>query len=173
MVKRIYKKYILLFLLIGFFTLLSPPLHVSHTLAENVQFPVIRDMSDRVGEWYVLEDGALKIVGPIPIIDIAKDGDEKLHGLTACSCIRTARAEGTPIPYGTDAKDLIPNSPPTIGGLIIFKYGDTYHVAKILSFTSAGFFVVEGNRNRCLREERTVYYEDPFIIGFWSPEVIQ
>lgn len=130
-------------------------------------------MSDREGEWYVLEKGALKIIGPIPIIDIAKDGDEELHGLTACSCIRTARAEGTQIPYGTDAKDLIPNSPPAINGLIIFQYGEISHVAKILSFTSTGFFVVEGNRNLCLREKRIVRYDDPFIIGFWSPEVIQ
>lgn len=89
---------------------------------------------------------------------------------TACSCIKTARAEGIDIPIGTNAVDLKPNSSPEIGALILLSYPNTEHVAKILAFTGEGFLVTEGNFKPCERGERIIYYIDPFIRGFWTSE---
>lgn len=130
----------------------------------------------RVGEWFkdMITDNAMDAQRQFLsykmsfISDPPADGDESLHGPTACSCIRTARAEGTAIPYGTNAEDLIPNSSPVIGGLVLFKYPEFYHVARILSITDIGYVVVEGNKTPCVREYRTVLFKDPFITGFWT-----
>jgi len=93
---------------------------------------------------------------------------EEPKNFIACSCIKTARSEGVDIPIGTNAVDLKPNSRPVIGGLILLKYENVSHVAVIKEFTNSGFLVVEGNFNECQREEREIYFIDPFIIGFYQ-----
>jgi len=85
------------------------------------------------------------------------------------SCIHTARLLGVDIPLlgeNGSAKDLEPNSPPTLEGLILFSYKDIDHVAVILSFEENGFWVGEGNRIAGEYSERLVHYIDPFIRGF-------
>ena len=85
----------------------------------------------------------------------------------ACSCVRTAIAEGLKIPL-KDAKDLKPNGQPIIGGGVLFYYPktDTHHVAYIKAFTENGFLVKEGNFKPCQFSEREVLWSDKFITGF-------
>lgn len=126
--------------------------------------PVDVVVEDRVGE----SSKTYRTDENLSLIMSLKEALKDPHGPVECSCIRTARAEGVDIPYLTNAEDLNPNSPPVIGGLILLKYGDVYHVAKILEFTDVGFRVVEGNMTPCVKEKRIIYYIDPFIRGFWN-----
>jgi len=102
-------------------------------------------------------------------IVVPKDVREDLHGLTQCSCVRTARAEGVAIPYGTNAANITPNSEPRVGGLVLFEYDYGFHVSKIEAFVAGGYFVKEGNWTPCERNERIVFFNDPYIRGFWYP----
>ena len=104
-----------------------------------------------------------------PHLPISKVIEPKIEIIAdiACSCVRTVIAEGLAIEL-KDAKDLIPNSEPLIGGGVLFYYPktDTHHVAYIQAFTDEGMFVKEGNFKKCEISERLVYWNDPFIIGF-------
>lgn len=91
-----------------------------------------------------------------------------------CSCIKTARAEGTDIPYNTNAEDLQPNSVPVVGGLVLIKYPNIEHVARIIAFLENGLQVVEGLElptGECVRRIRTIPFDYPFIRGFWSATI--
>ena len=64
------------------------------------------------------------------------------------------------------AEDLKPNGEPVIGGGILLKYPNNYHVAVIQEFRDEGFFVKEGNFKKCEITERLIKYNDPVITGF-------
>lgn len=98
-------------------------------------------------------------------LDVLEDID--ISDNIYCSCVKTARSEGLKLPPG-DADNLKPNSMPVEGGGILLKYGNVYHVAKILNFTPSGFFIVEGNKVKCKKTYRVVLYNDKAIRGFWS-----
>jgi len=87
-----------------------------------------------------------------------------------CSCIKFARTLVPQLPKG-DAKDLIPNSRPEIGGIVIFHYPDTAHIAVIQKFTNSGMIVAESNYHRCKKDTRYVDFTDPAIFGYWSQAV--
>lgn len=90
---------------------------------------------------------------------------------TECSCIKTARAMGVQLPKVADASELQSNSPPRIGGAVLFHYKAVDHVAYIKSFTAdgTGMIVVEGNFEHCKIDTRFVSWNDPFIKGYWAP----
>lgn len=81
------------------------------------------------------------------------------------SCVVTARLLGLPLPKG-DAKDLDPNSVPTIGGGILLSYDKAEHVAVILAFLNDGFWIGEGNFGEPVYNERLIPYDDEAIRGF-------
>lgn len=101
------------------------------------------------------------IAGDVETVTKTSEGTIKIE----CSCVKTARSLGVPIPYNTDAKDIVPDGTPEIGGLIVLKYGDIYHIAVIQGFES-GFNVSEGNFKECEMSERTIDFNDPHIVGF-------
>ena len=91
-----------------------------------------------------------------------------------CSCILTARWLGSSVKG--NAIDLIPNSTPVIGGLIVFKKGKRIndgHVAVIKGFREDGFIVVEGNYKPCTLTTRVVPFNWPTIVGFWSEDMVK
>lgn len=97
---------------------------------------------------------------------------KKVVDPVACSCIRTAREAGLNIPL-VDAKDLKPNSIPSIGGGILLRYPDKKnpkkfidHVAYILELRPDGIWVYEGNFIACKKSYRLILYSDPYITGF-------
>ena len=66
---------------------------------------------------------------------------------------------------------MSPNHTPVIGGLVLFKYTNNYHVAVIKEFREEGVWVVEGNKKPCQRTERLVLWSDAYIRGFWYPDI--
>lgn len=86
---------------------------------------------------------------------------------TSCSCMSTARVLGAKLPKG-DAKDLKPNSDyPTVGGVVVFKYG---HVAYIEKVTAEGIYVREGNFDKCRITRRIVKWNDTEVSGYYYQE---
>lgn len=92
---------------------------------------------------------------------------ESIDSSVYCSCVLTARAYGVNIPFNTDARDLKPNSPPAIGGLVLLSYPKAEHVATIVALGPDSMKVVEGNMRHCQRDERWIAYTDYHIRGFW------
>lgn len=108
---------------------------------------------------------------PAPVLTVGDVPDATVPSAITkeeCSCIKTARNLGVKIPFGTNAKDLVPNSPPIIGGLILLKYG-VHHVVVLEGF-EGGFQVAEGNfeKGPCVVTRRRIDFNDPHIIGFWD-----
>lgn len=87
---------------------------------------------------------------------------------TVCSCVKSVRAVLPQLPKG-DAKDFIPNSPPTVGGIVIYKYPNgKYHVAALRSFAKdgSGYYESGSNLEPCLSYERFVAWDNPYLVGF-------
>lgn len=88
---------------------------------------------------------------------------------TFCSCIKTARYLGVPIPLGTNAEDLQPNGTPNVGDLLLFKYKVLYHIAVVVERNDKEeyYLVKEGNYEKCQMTTRKVLFSDPAIRGGW------
>ena len=95
------------------------------------------------------------------------------HEWTPCSCIQTARALGVKIPPKHDAEDLMPNSPPIVGGLVLLKYGRSYHIAVIQELGEEKMKIREGNFLPCKIGYRSLSYGDKAIRGFWTPPIVE
>lgn len=84
---------------------------------------------------------------------------------TVCSCVRYARVLGVQIPIGTSAWDLLPNTSPAVGKLVLINGN---HVAVISKITEAGFWIKEANYTACKTGTRFIKWNDKSIRGFWS-----
>lgn len=107
------------------------------------------------------------VVNPHPFGTEDDPYREDLHGDVECSCVRFARSQGAELPYGVDAKDLVPNSEPEVGGVIILQYKET-HVAYIEEISEEGYHIREGNYRPCEITERVIPVDDHRIVGFWK-----
>lgn len=100
------------------------------------------------------------------IAQIVKDHEEWKY-FTSCSCVACARVMGANVKG--NAIDLVPDSLPVQGGVIIFKYGEKpedYHVAYIAQLFTNGMNIRECNKEKCRYTERFVSFYDPFILGY-------
>lgn len=83
-----------------------------------------------------------------------------------CFCVTFARKYIPNLPRG-DAKNLIPNSGPTIGGVMIMDYYGVGHVAVITGFDKNGDAqIIEANYKKCRVTRRTVSLDDIHIVGY-------
>lgn len=89
---------------------------------------------------------------------------------TSCSCVKTARYLGVQFPAISSPADLKPNASPEVGAVVILKYGQTWHMAKITKLNEASMSVVEGNYEPCKISTREISYNDPHIIGFYMED---
>ena len=71
------------------------------------------------------------------------------------------------VPIKGNARDIIPNSAPVKGGVVLFKYVE-YHAAYILELFPGGMLVRDANFKPCEVTERFVYFSDKHIRGFWA-----
>lgn len=99
-----------------------------------------------------------------------KTEESESGGGVYCSCVKTARHLGADIPLGTDAEDLLPNTKPTTGTVMLLKYPLAYHVAVVKEITEDGYVIVEGNMVHCEFQERVVPLDYKAIRGFWEPQ---
>ena len=105
-------------------------------------------------DWYVLRFAA----------DLIKK--DMGYRFTPCSCIQYAKALGVKIPKGNSAWDLMPNSKPAVGRLVLINGN---HVAVITSMTEKGFFIREANWQPCKTGSRFIPWNSKSIRGFYSP----
>lgn len=64
----------------------------------------------------------------------------------------------------------LPRSKPAVGRVAIFDYNGVWHVAFVSLLEEDGFVIEEGNFHHCARDQRLVQWNDPYLVGFWSPE---
>lgn len=90
---------------------------------------------------------------------------------TLCSCISTAKMLGVPIPKFMSAENLTPNGTPHEGDLLLLKYKNVYHVAKVIERNEKEEFYIikEGNFKKCQMTTRKIPFNDPAIRGGWIP----
>lgn len=81
-----------------------------------------------------------------------------------CSCVVYAQSRGLAVSGNAD--DILPNSPPIVGGGILFQYPQAGHIALIRNITDTGFIIEESNYKRCKKTERLVDFNDKYIRGF-------
>lgn len=105
----------------------------------------------------------------IVLVDDKKETQVSKSDDVYCSCVKTARLHGANIPLGANAWDLSPNTfTPYVGVVILMKYPHTSHVAVIEKVENDGYWVVEGNFNRCELSRRFVLKSYSRIVGFWT-----
>lgn len=85
------------------------------------------------------------------------------------SCIKYVRSKGVPIPYGTNADSLYPNTTPFVGAVALFRYPNDYHVAYVERITEEGFYISETNYSHGKYTERFISWDDIYLRGFWYP----
>ena len=98
-----------------------------------------------------------------PIVEVLSIEEENPYD----SCIKTARLLGVNIPYLTDAEDIKHNT--TLfenPQLVLFKYGEVYHVAVIEKIDNDGIHISEGNYYPGEPSKRIIDFNDPAIRGF-------
>lgn len=65
---------------------------------------------------------------------------------------------------------VVPNSVPIVGGVVIMQYGDLPHVAYIKALETDGILVSEANYHHCQFDTRLIRWDDPHIVGFFHME---
>lgn len=95
--------------------------------------------------------------------------DGKEYVFTSCSCVQYVRIF-TKLPKG-NASDLKPNSPPRVGAVAIYKYGEVSHVGYIQEIKDGGWIERGSNIKPCQSYTRFVK-ADPNLVGFYLPEAI-
>lgn len=97
-----------------------------------------------------------------------------------CGCVTYARSLGASLPRGYDAIDyvkwinILPKSPPTVGSVAIFKYGEgraRHHLAYVYKLEETGFIAKEeiAIDGECVRRTRLVEWNDKALLGFYKP----
>lgn len=84
-----------------------------------------------------------------------------------CSCIKTARYLGLPLPPTPYAGDLRANTKkPEKGDGVLLTYETDEHIAVILDIVGDNFLIGEGNFRECQYTERLIPFDDIHIRGF-------
>lgn len=105
---------------------------------------------------------------PVVVSIEDKESSEKAQPSSLlCSCVKYARSRGVPIPMNTDAVDMVGNSIPMEGGLVLLTYPKADHVAVIVSLEEEYMVIDEANYKRCKHTQRRIPYSSKHIKGFW------
>lgn len=97
--------------------------------------------------------------------NLIKENREYLF--TSCNCYQFAKwVSGFELPK---MAEIAPNSYAFEGAVIIMKYGETKHLGVISELREDVMVVREANYVKCSNASREVAYDDPKIVGFWSP----
>lgn len=97
-----------------------------------------------------------------------KIAQNKADMWTACNCYSLVKTR-IKVPK---MAEITPNTPyPRVNGVIILQYGFLKHIALIESVEEDGIHVLESNYKPCLAARRVIDFDDPKIVGYWSPEI--
>lgn len=98
-----------------------------------------------------------------------RDGTQ--NQFVVCSCVAYVRTRVPKLPRG-DASELIPNSSPRKGSVVIYNYSGTYHLSYMKDFDSRGYWEAGTNLEACKIYTRFVRWDSlefKKVIGFWYP----
>ena len=88
--------------------------------------------------------------------------------ITSCSCMAYLHTRG--ILVKGNASDLVPNSTPIKGGVVVFKYpSGASHAALIERIMGDKMVISESNYYPCEKSKRTISFADKNIYGFLIP----
>lgn len=104
-------------------------------------------------------------------VEVEKPVIEKPKNELACSCVRWVNHLNPKAPL-VDARfyasfKLSPT--PTLGSIVVFKYPNNYHIAKVIKLKENTFIVSESNFKECEIEDREVPYDSDRILGYFTP----
>lgn len=85
-----------------------------------------------------------------------------------CSCKRYITSQVPNMPLG-DADSFTGNTTPTAGVVVLLRYKEISHMALIEKVSDSGISVRETNYKKCHYSERFIPWNDPSIVGFYSP----
>lgn len=88
----------------------------------------------------------------------------------ACYCVMAARDFSTSTIPKINANDfaIFPSKTPTVGGIVVMKYPNAWHIATITSLEETGFWVVDGNFRPCEYTRHFIKWDNPAIYKFWN-----
>jgi len=103
-----------------------------------------------------------------------EEDDHKFHRWTMdnCSCVSYMREEkGHVFPRVNTPADLVPNSSPVVGGLILYKFGTWDHMGEIVDLRPGGAIIDHRylSGEKCITEMGFVEWGD--IRGVYTPEI--
>jgi hypothetical protein len=99
-------------------------------------------------------------------IEKLSEGQE--HYWVVCNCYLAVQVlSGYDLPL---MADIEPNTYAFEGAVVIFDYDGLKHLAYIHELNNDSITVREANYERCHFGYREVDFNDPRIVGFWSPE---
>jgi hypothetical protein len=84
-----------------------------------------------------------------------------------CNCYAYAKQVYPTLPT---TKKLLASTSKKFGKVAVFDYDGLPHYAVVDSMGIGTFTVTETNYKRCQRTTRTIKFNDPALVGFWSPD---
>ena len=84
-----------------------------------------------------------------------------------CNCYSLVKTKIRGLPKMVS---IIPNTPEPIAGMVaVFDYSGTKHIAYITGVDTTGIEIFEANYEPCKVSSRFVSYDDPHLLGYWTP----
>lgn len=108
-------------------------------------------------------DAPVSIVAA-PEASTTKAIPKEIPDAIACNCVSYLHTLIVDLPL---QKDIIPNGPPSVGGVVVLNYHGTPHLAYITGFTADGVEVKEANYHHCEYDTRVIKWNDEALVGFW------
>ncbi len=83
-----------------------------------------------------------------------------------CNCYAYSKQRYPSLPT---TKKLLASTSKKFGKVAVFNYDGLPHYAVVESMGIGTFTVTETNYKRCQKTTRTIRFDDPALVGFWSP----
>ena len=97
---------------------------------------------------------------------ISKD---KQGAWTACNCYSLIKTKIKNLPK---MKDIVPNSTPKMGSVMISYYKGQKHLSYVKRVANGNIELQEANYKPCLIAPRVIDADDPHIRGYWYPPAL-
>lgn len=92
--------------------------------------------------------------------------DNKQSSWTSCNCYAFVKTKIKNLPR---LKDIVANSAPKPGGIVITSYNGIKHLSYIKRLSEGILELQESNFKPCLIEPRILRLDDSHIVGYWFP----
>lgn len=115
-----------------------------------------------------------QIPDPIEVQQVIEEPEppkeEPLPDPTLCNCYAYAKKIYPSLP---PTKKLLASTSQKFGKVAVFDYDGLPHYAVVTGMGMGTFTVDETNYKRCKKTQRTIKFDDPALVGFYSPTTQQ